>query len=624
MSKFSDDVPPVLGYVTSDCRDEALQASVCSVADLSVGVPQSPLHKTFDCRDNVPQATTCATPDCSVYAPQTPSSQLQDDETTIIDINSHRYEIGCQLGKGGFGIVYAATRLNDGLQVAIKLASNKITKFISIDGYSGRLPLEVALQILANKGPRVEEIVQLLDWRLDPDCYFMVLERPVPCQSLFQYLKCYKGIMDEDFARVIMNQAIFAARMCCLRGVLHRDIKLENLLINPDTLEVKLIDFGCGAILTDGGYTSFTGTREYCPPEYHMTGQYHGEPATVWSLGILLFVILFRKYPKRRHLHKINDKNWTKAGLSKECCDLIRRCLQIDPKQRIELGKLSLHDWLMTADKENNNDTIMDINSCRYEIVCQLGDGGFGTVYAATRLDDGLQVAIKVVSSRNRKFISIDGCSKPLPLEVALQILADGDPRVEEIIQLLDWRVESDHYILVLERPVPFEELNWFLLQQMGTIQEDMARVIMRQATFAAQTCCRRGVFHQDIKLEKLLINPDTLKVKLTDFGCGDFLSCVGYTSFVGTREYCPPEYHMTGQYHGEPATVWSLGILLFLMLCGDFPNTPDLHMIDGHNWTKDGLSEECSDFICCCLQINPKERIELEKLSLHDWFMDC
>uniref|UniRef100_A0A673KMR9 non-specific serine/threonine protein kinase n=1 Tax=Sinocyclocheilus rhinocerous TaxID=307959 RepID=A0A673KMR9_9TELE len=296
MSKSSDDVPPVLFYVTSDCRDEALQASVRFVADLN--------------------------------------------------INSHRYEIGSQLGEGGFGTVYAATRLDDGLQVSVCITYiiflAKIFCLIILP-----LPLEVALQILANKSPRVEEIIQLLDWQVDPDYYFMVLERPMPCQSLYEYLKCYKGTMEEDVARVIMHQAIFAARMCCLRGVLHRDIKLENLLINPDTLKVKLIDFGCGAILTDVGYTSFAGSREYCPPEYHMTGKYHGEPGTVWSLGILLFVILFCKFPKRRHLHKINAKNWTKAGLSKECCDLIRRCLQIDPKQRIELGKLSLHDWFM-------------------------------------------------------------------------------------------------------------------------------------------------------------------------------------------------------------------------------------------------------------------------------------
>ncbi|XP_052393900.1 serine/threonine-protein kinase pim-3-like [Carassius gibelio] len=339
-----DDVSQCADYALLDDRDDLPQAT-------------SPFHETLDCRVNVPQASACAAADCSVDAPQDPvcetedtvppqSSQIQEDETAIV-INSRRYEVKGHLGEGGFGTVYAATRLDDGLQVAVKFASIWDTKLISIDGYPEPLPLEVALQILANKGPRVQEIIQLLDWQVEPDHYFMVLERPMPCQSLYEYLKCYEDTIEEDVARVIMHQAIFAARTCCLRGVFHRDIKLENLLINPDTLQVKLIDFGCGAILTDAGYTSFAGTTEYCPPEYYMTDKYHGEPATVWSLGILLFVILFCQFPKRRDLQKMNGESWTKAGFSKECCDFIRCCLQIDPKQRIELDMLSLHDWFM-------------------------------------------------------------------------------------------------------------------------------------------------------------------------------------------------------------------------------------------------------------------------------------
>ncbi|KAL0174212.1 hypothetical protein M9458_030180, partial [Cirrhinus mrigala] len=102
---------------------------------------------------------------------------------------------------------------------------------------------------------------------------------------------------------------------------------------------------------------------------------------------------------------------------------------------------------------------------------------------------------------------------------VALLILASQDPLVPEIVKPLDWNVERDHYVLVLEQPVPFEELNCFVLRQIMSFKEDVARVIMHQAVFADQMCCRPGVLHRDIKMENLLINPDTLEIKLTDFG---------------------------------------------------------------------------------------------------------
>lgn len=87
----------------------------------------------------------------------------------------------------------------------------------------------------------------------------MVLERPMPSEDLVTFLLRQKSIIDEDVARVIMRQATLAAQTCCRRKVFHRDIKMENLLINPDTLEIKLIDFGCGEILTDGPYRDFAG-----------------------------------------------------------------------------------------------------------------------------------------------------------------------------------------------------------------------------------------------------------------------------------------------------------------------------------------------------------------------------
>ncbi|XP_067264291.1 uncharacterized protein pimr123 [Chanodichthys erythropterus] len=535
------------------------------------------------------------------------SSQLNplQDKEEIIEINSYNYKIGDQLGEGGFGAVFEATRLEDDVQVAVKFTSKACAEYVRVDDFNPT-PLEVALQIVANQEPRCPQIVQLLDWKDEADCYIMVLERPMPSQSLDDFLRNYTGVIDEDLARVIMRQAVFAAQTCCQRGVFHRDIKPENLLINLDTLQVKLIDFGCGAFLNSEGYTYFSGTRNYCPPEYKTDRRYHGEPATVWSLGVLLFEMLCCGFPKCADLDLIKDKLWSKDELSPECCDFICSCLQLNPEKRIELNDVLLHDWFKTDDVENDNESVMEINSYNYKMGDQLGEGGFGAVFEATRLEDDIQ----------------DGYSRPIPLEVVLHIHA-AESRVPEIVQLLDWKEEADCYIMVLERPMPCQSVDDFLQSYRGPMgEEDMARVIMRQAVLAAQACCQHGVFHRDIKMENLLINPNTLQVKLIDFGCGTFLNSEGYKYFDGTEGYCPLEYKIDGIYHGEPATVWSLGVLLFVMLCWDFPQSSDLDKIFKDNIVnKNDLSQECCDFIGCCLRLDPKKRIKLDDVLLHDWF---
>ncbi|XP_067263151.1 uncharacterized protein [Chanodichthys erythropterus] len=519
---------------------------------------------------------------------------------------------------------------------------------MDIEGYPELVPQEIGLLILANNGPKVPQIIQLLDWAEEPEQYVMVLERPPHCENLIEFLDRHEGTITEDIASVIIKQATLAAQTCCQRGVLHRDIKLENLLINPDSLDVKLIDFGCGEILTDAGYTSFAGTKEYCPPEFEINGEYHGEPATVWSLGILMFALLCGKFPKSEDLDEFDENTWTKDGLSQgeifilrtlrvgvkfkviiglllsfftECCELLCSLLQRSPEKRLELDNICLHNWFQYFNQQSEVKEIININSCSYEIGGKLGEGGFGSVYAGIRLTDGHEVALKFADSVAIGWMDIEGYPELVPQEIGLLILANNGPKVPQIIQLLDWAEEPEQYVMVLERPPHCENLIEFLDRHEGTITEDIASVIIKQATLAAQTCCQRGVLHRDIKLENLLINPDSLDVKLIEFGSGEILTDAGYTFFAGTKEYCPPEFEINGEYHGEPATVWSLGILMFALLCGKFPESEDLDELDENTWTKDGLSQECCELLCSLLQTDPEQRIELKNVSAHNWF---
>ncbi|KTG42096.1 hypothetical protein cypCar_00018897 [Cyprinus carpio] len=241
---------------------------------------------------------------------------------------------------------------------------------------------------------------------------------------------------------------------------------------------------------------------------------------------------------------------------------------------------------------------------CRYAIGSKLGQGGFGAVYKATRLEDRLK----------------PDHPKPLPKEVALTILANKGP-VMDIIRLLDWQDQQNFYVIVVQRFSHCMDVFRFVQRNGGSIDEKLARLIMFGATQAASACCRRGVYHGDIKLENLLINLEYIEVKLIDFGCGSLLTESAYTKFSGTAMYCPPEYILKGEFHGKPATVWSLGILLFRMLCGHFPDSFDFYRTNMNTWSKPGLTEVCCHLICSLLQQKPECRLDLDRIVHHEWF---
>ena len=81
------------------------------------------------------------------------------------------------------------------------------------------------------------------------------------------------------------------------KGVIHRDLKSENILVDLDTESLVLIDFGASAIYksTTSYYSDFHGTKQYKSPEYILKKRYTGVPSTVWTLGVLLYDMVRRR-----------------------------------------------------------------------------------------------------------------------------------------------------------------------------------------------------------------------------------------------------------------------------------------------------------------------------------------
>ncbi|RMB88965.1 hypothetical protein DUI87_34673 [Hirundo rustica rustica] len=194
------------------------------------------------------------------------------------------YQRGRHLGGGGFGTVFSGIRLSDGSPVAIKcVARESVLQWVKLpDGT--RVPMEIVL---------MEKVrLRLLQHHPAPrpDGFALVMERPEQSQDLLEFL-LERDVLCEEMARWIFCQVLEAVRHCTTCGVLHRDIKLENLLVDQESGDMKLI-------VRLRHLPPGAGLHAICrPPEWICLGYYHGHAATVWSLGVLLYVMVCGSLP---------------------------------------------------------------------------------------------------------------------------------------------------------------------------------------------------------------------------------------------------------------------------------------------------------------------------------------
>ncbi|XP_064496025.1 serine/threonine-protein kinase pim-1-like [Pseudopipra pipra] len=254
-----------------------------------------------------------------------------------------RYRLGSLLGSGGFGRVYAGTRLADGAPVAIKAVPRDLIRRWGELPDGTLAPLEIVLLDKVSNGFR--GVIQLLEWFELPNSFLLVMERPERSRDLSRVITAWR-FLPEEMAWGLFRQVLKAVRHCTSCGVLHRDIKPQNILLNLATGEVKLLDFGCATFLQDTVYTQFAGTPSYSPPEWICFKRYRGEAATVWSLGILLYQMVCGKHPFCRGTNTIWDQLPFPPRVSRGCQHLIRWCLSIRPSDRPSLEDLLCHPWV--------------------------------------------------------------------------------------------------------------------------------------------------------------------------------------------------------------------------------------------------------------------------------------
>ncbi|CAK5281543.1 unnamed protein product [Mycena citricolor] len=157
--------------------------------------------------------------------------------------------------------------------------------------------------------------------------------------------------LPECQARFVLAQVVEAAYYLDIHGVTHRDIKDENLVIDRN-LKVKLIDFGSAVVEdpeTRPYHTLFFGTTAYASSEILLKKPYQAPPAEVWTVGVLLSFLLTGSSPFPTVKDAIDGRivlSDCPKDVSAGALDLMRLCLDPNPKTRATIGEVRIHPWL--------------------------------------------------------------------------------------------------------------------------------------------------------------------------------------------------------------------------------------------------------------------------------------
>ncbi|RCH95209.1 hypothetical protein CU098_009210, partial [Rhizopus stolonifer] len=197
---------------------------------------------------------------------------------------------------------------------------------------------------------RHPNICQLKEWIVYGDQYYMFLEY-IEGGQLLDYIISH-GKLREKLARTFARQIVSALDYCHRNSIVHRDLKIENILITNNK-EIKIIDFGLSNIYSPSRLlNTFCGSLYFAAPELLYARHYTGPEVDVWSFGVVLYVLVCGRVPfDDTSLPALHQK--IKAGhveypdhLSRDCVDLLSKILVVDPSQRETLSFVIHHPWM--------------------------------------------------------------------------------------------------------------------------------------------------------------------------------------------------------------------------------------------------------------------------------------
>ncbi|KAL2914577.1 serine/threonine protein kinase [Polyrhizophydium stewartii] len=258
------------------------------------------------------------------------------------------YTVTRSLGEGTYGFVRLAYRNADPNRTPLVIkyvVKSRVLSWCRKEHLGGRVPVEVAVLDALRAAPH--PAVALMLETFDDDFFVYIVMQHDSSMDLFEFIEANDSLPEVSI-KLIFRQVADAVRHLHTLGIVHRDIKDENVVIDPASLRVSLIDFGSSAFLDRAKpFWTFYGTMDFAAPEVLEGNPYDGRPQDIWALGILLYTLIYRENP----FYSV-DEILAESGLripfvlSPLSLDLLQQMLSRDLSKRPDIAAVLAHPWL--------------------------------------------------------------------------------------------------------------------------------------------------------------------------------------------------------------------------------------------------------------------------------------
>lgn len=262
-------------------------------------------------------------------------------QNVALGLHRYGYILGRTLGSGAYAKVKSAHAVRMNRQVAVKIINRRGAPKDLLGKF---LPREIE----SLRAVEHDNIVRLHEVIFTDNQVYLIVEM-AENGDLLEYINVRKHL-HEGLAQRFFADLARAMAKCHEVGIVHRDLKCENLLLDRH-YNIKVSDFGFATKFTSQSLETYCGSYAYAAPEIILGHPYDGEKADIWSMGVILYAMVIGRLPfkdtdVKTLLSEIGSCMVFPSRLTEECKSLMRSILTFNCHDRATLDTIREHPWM--------------------------------------------------------------------------------------------------------------------------------------------------------------------------------------------------------------------------------------------------------------------------------------